>query len=69
MKKYSVRVTHREPGRVRSRVFTFKALGVADALVRFERYRQSEMTYEDVEVTAVWQCSACECRARANNPA
>ena len=64
MKKYSVRYVCRTPDRVSSRVITFKALSVADALVRFERYGRSEMTDKDVDVEAVWQCSSCECRAR-----
>ena len=34
------------------------------SLVRFERYRQSDMTFDDVEVTAVWQCSTCTCRTQ-----
>lgn len=36
-KKYSVRVRHRMPDRVSSKVFTLKALSIADALVQFER--------------------------------
>ena len=40
LKKYSVRVVHRMPDRVRNQDFTFKALGVSDAIVQFERFKQ-----------------------------
>ena len=63
-KKYSVRVRHRMPDRVSSKVFTLKALSIADALVQFERTAQRDYTFEDIEVEAVWQCSSCECRAK-----
>lgn len=59
LKKYSVRVVHRMPDRVRNQDFTFKAMGVSDAIVQFERFKQGAFTYDDMEVVAVWQVSEC----------
>lgn len=64
MKKYSVMARVGAADRTSTKVVTFKALSVADALVRFERYHQSDMTFDDVEVAAVWQCSTCTCRTQ-----
>ena len=66
MRKYIVAYLHRTPGRTSMRQVTVKALSVADALVRFERASRSDMVLDSagVEVVAVWQCSACECRTK-----
>lgn len=69
MKKYSIRVLYRKPDRVFSRVTAFKAFSVTDALVKFERYGLGELTPNDYEIEAVWQCSSCECRARTKGSA
>lgn len=62
MKTWAVRVLIRSQDRVDGAVYSFRAYGLQDALARFAAFRDRNLTFDDVEVIAVWQSSICECR-------
>lgn len=64
MSRYIVRYIVRTPDRVSGYNVTFRALSPADALVQFERWRASELTFVDATPVAVWDSAEVECRAR-----
>lgn len=64
MSRYIVRYILRQPDRVSAHNVTFCALSPMDALVQFERWRASELTFEDATPVAVWGSAEVECRAR-----
>lgn len=57
MKKWTVQVLVKTPDRISNCQFTFRAYGVYDALNSFEKFRGRSLTYEDIEIVAVWQSS------------
>ena len=61
---YIVRYIVRTPDRVSGHNVTFRALSPADALVQYERWRASELTFADATPVAVWDSAEVECRAR-----
>lgn len=66
MKPWKVQVLVWNPDRISNQQYTVKACSVYDALAKFERFRGASLTYEDIEIKAVWQASEGDFRCKRN---